>query len=161
MNNTLTFEPLSIEHGKFLTCVWSDKNVIKYADIYTPCSTEQINNIINNLKSYDVFVVKNKLTVIGMMGCLPECDEEKNQFSIFYYFCRACWNHGYATDSIKWLICFMRRKYQPLTLYADNIAENVFSEKLLLKNNFKMVSEKPYQSESMCSNKRRYVLEEM
>ena len=160
MNNTLTFEPLTAEHGKFLTCVWADKNVIKYTDIHTACSSEQINNMISDLKSYEVFVVKNKMTVIGIIGCLPFDKQKSNEFSIFYYFCRACWHHGYASDSVKWLICYMKRKYHSFIIYADSITENVFSERLLLKNNFKIVSELPYETENISSSKRRYMLEE-
>ncbi len=155
MNNILSFYPLTIEHAKYLTCVWADKNVIKYTDIHTPCSINQINDIVDYLKLHDVFIVKNKTTIIGIMGC-PVINKDKNEFSIFYHFCRACWNHGYATFSLEWLIMYMKRKYSSFTLTADTIAENIASEKLLLKNNFTMISEEPYECDGISSVKRRY-----
>ena len=136
----LKYRPLDANFEKDLLNIWSDKEVIKYTNIKNPCTLIEIKNKIDILKEFDVFIVSDKDGVIGIIGC-PYIDKENLYFGLFYQFCRSSWSKGYATKSIKWLLEFMREKYNEITIFADVIHENVASEKILKHFGFKFILE--------------------
>ena len=136
----LRYELLDDSHINSLLPIWSDPEVIQYTNIKSPCTFEEINNRIKALKQHDVFVVRNNEDVIGIIGC-PCIDQDKNQFGLFYQFCRSSWGQGFATESTGWLLNFMRKKYQNIELYADVVVDNIASEKILRRFGFELISE--------------------
>lgn len=136
----LKYQPLDDTFAEALLNIWSDEEVIKYTNIKKSCTLSEIKDRINTLKDFDVFIVSNKDGVIGIIGC-PYIDKEKLQFGLFYQFCKSSWGKGYATKSTKWLLEFMREKYDEITLFADVVHDNVASEKILRYFGFKFISE--------------------
>lgn len=135
----LKYQPLDDTFAEALLNIWSDEEVIKYTNIKKSCTLSEIKDRINTLKDFDVFIVSNKDGVIGIIGC-PYIDKEKLQFGLFYQFCKSSWGKGYATKSTKWLLEFMREKYDEITLFADVVQDNVASEKILRYFGFKFIS---------------------
>ncbi len=136
----LKYKPLDDIIAEELLNIWSDEDVIKYTNIKKSCTLAEIKDRINALKDFDVFIVSNKDGVIGIIGC-PCIDKEKLQFGLFYQFCKSSWGKGYATKSTKWLLEFMREKYDEITIFADVVQDNVASEKILRYFGFKFISE--------------------
>lgn len=136
----LKYKPLDDIIAEELLNIWSDEDVIKYTNIKKSCTLAEIKDRINALKDFDVFIVSNKDGVIGIIGC-PCIDKEKLQFGLFYQFCKSSWGKGYAIKSTKWLLEFMREKYDEITIFADVVQDNVASEKILRYFGFKFISE--------------------
>jgi ribosomal-protein-alanine N-acetyltransferase len=104
----LKYKPLKECHGNELLPIWADEDVILYTNIKKPCTLIEINDRVNVLKDFDVFVVSNEDGVIGMIGC-PCVSREKSEYGVFYQFRRASWGKGYATQATEWLLNFMRK----------------------------------------------------
>lgn len=136
----LTYLPLNNLHAESLLPIWSEEDVIKFTNIQTPCTLEDVRNRIDRLRNSDVFVVIQEENVIGIIGC-PCIDKEKLQYGIFYQFSKSAWGKGIATASTKWLLQFMEHKYLNPTLFADVVVDNVASVKILNRFGFKLVSE--------------------
>ena len=136
----LKYEPLNDSHANSLASIWSDEDVIRYTSIKTPCTPEEIRDRINVLKEFDVFIVRKEDAVIGIIGC-PCMDQEKRQYGLFYQFCKSSWGQGHATESTAWLLDFMREKYPGITFFADVVADNIASEKILKRFGFELISE--------------------
>lgn len=112
--------------------IWCDKDVIKYTNIKTPCTSDEIKQKIDIFRSQDVFIVENNSQVIGIIGC-PCIDKAKSEYGLFYQFKKSQWGKGYATAAVKWLIEYMKNKYCHMTLFADVVSSNTASEKILNK----------------------------
>ncbi|MGL5616513.1 MAG: GNAT family N-acetyltransferase [Sarcina sp.] len=155
----LKYSYLNEKFAKDLLNIWSDEDVIKYTNIKKPCTLVEIKNRINALKDFDdIFMVSNKDGVIGIIGC-PCIDKEKLHFGLFYQFCKSSWGKGYGTESIKWLLEFMREKYDKITIVADVVQNNVASEKILRYFGFKFISEKDcFESDGVKVKIRNYRL---
>lgn len=136
----LKYELLDDSHINSLLPIWSDPEVIRYTNIKSPCTLEEINNRIKALKQHDVFIVRSNENVIGIIGC-PCIDKDQKQFGLFYQFCRSSWGQGFATKSTEWLLDFMRKKYQNIELFADVAVDNIASEKILRRFGFELISE--------------------
>lgn len=136
----LTYCPLNEEYADRLLPIWADEDVIKYTNIQSPCTLEGIRSRINRLKFFDVFVVIEDESVIGVIGC-PCIDKEKSQYGIFYQFCKAAWGKGIATAAAEWLLHYMGEKYPNVTLFANVVVDNVASERILNRLGFQQVSE--------------------
>jgi len=140
----LTYVPLNELHADSLLPIWADEDVIKYTNIKTPCTPEEVRSRITRLKDFDVFVVLQDERVIGVVGC-PCIDKEKRQYGIFYQFCKSAWGKGIATAAAKWLLRYMERKYPNPTLFADVVVDNVASEKILNQLGFQLASEGAFE----------------
>ncbi|QHI73624.1 GNAT family N-acetyltransferase [Aminipila terrae] len=138
--NQLKYQPLHESHANDLLAIWSDEDVIRYTNIKEPCSLQEINERIQILKSFDVFIVSNGDGVIGIIGC-PCVDKEKGQYGVFYQFRKSSWGQGYATMATDWLLNYMRNKYNDVTFFADVVTDNVASEKILKHFGFNYISE--------------------
>ncbi|MGL4453186.1 MAG: GNAT family N-acetyltransferase [Sarcina sp.] len=139
----LKYVPLEGGFAEDLLSIWADKDVIKYTNIKEPCTLQDIKNRIDILKNFDVFIVSTEDRGIGITGC-PCIDKEKSHFGLFYQFCKSSWGKGYATESTKWLLEFMREKYGEITIFADVVHDNIASEKILRYFGFKFISEEEY-----------------
>lgn len=135
----LVYEPLVDHHARDLLPIWADEDVIQFINIKKPCTLLEIVDRVNALKVFDVFVVYNDNRLIGVIGC-PCIDELKLQYGVFYHFCKSSWGNGYATKATEWLLNFMREKYGAVTFFADVVANNVASEKILKHFGFKLIS---------------------
>lgn len=146
MNNTggqmneLKYQRLNESHANDLLSIWSDEDVIRFTNIKEPCTLQEINERIQILKSFDVFVVSNREGVIGIIGC-PCIDKTKSQYGVFYQFRKSSWGKGYATMATEWLLNLMREKYADSTFYADVVVDNAASEKILKRFGFNCISE--------------------
>ncbi len=140
----LTYEPLGDIHAEGLLPVWSDEDVIRYTNIAAPCTKEEVEKRIALLKGSDVFAVMRDAAVIGIVGC-PCINREKQQFGFFYQFGKSVWGKGIATAAAQWLLDIMTQKYPSPTLYADVVADNIASEKILKRLGFNMISQEPFE----------------
>lgn len=136
----LKYEVLDEIHATDLISIWSDEHVIRYTNIEVPCSLNEITERINFLKLFDVFIVRYKGDVIGVIGC-PCIDKSQWQYGVFYQFKQTIWGQGCATQATKWLLNYMKKKYTNATFYADVVTENVASEKILKHFGFELISQ--------------------
>lgn len=140
----LTYQKLMDSHAESLLPMWSDENVIQFTNIQSPCTLKEVHERINILKGFDVFVVYQKKTVIGLIGC-PCIDHEKAHFGLFYHFQKSAWGKGNATLATEWLLKFMGQRYLNATLFADVVVDNIASEKIIKKFGFKLISEEHFE----------------
>ena len=133
----IKYLPINEKYAEDLKSVWSDEEVIKYTNIKSPCTLEAIQDRVHRFKSHEVFVVCYKEKAIGVIGC-PTINEGKKEFGVFYQFQKAVWGQGLATMAAKWLIHYIEEKYGEVTLYADVVASNVASEKILKSLDFEL-----------------------
>nr|WP_315024907.1 GNAT family N-acetyltransferase [uncultured Aminipila sp.] len=138
--NELKYQPLNESHAKDLLPIWSDEDVIRFTNVKEPCTLQEINERIQILKPFDVFVVSNWEGVIGIIGC-PCIDKVKSQYGVFYQFRKSSWGKGYATMATGWLLNFMRGKYSDVTFYTDVVVDNAASKKILKHFEFDCISE--------------------
>lgn len=131
----LEYKKLEESHEEELIAVWGDVDVIKYTNIKSPCSRDEIKKRMNRFKDSDIFVVTDNNEFIGIIGC-PCVNKEKCEYGVFYQFKKSAWGRGYATESVKWLINYMKNKYLKVILYADVVVNNIASEKILKKFGF-------------------------
>ena len=136
----LQYESLDICHADDLLKMWADADVIKYTNMTLPCGMEDVEKRIKRFQPLDVFAVTQDGKFIGIIGCPPVC-KEKQQFGLFYQFCKLSWGQRKATIATAWLIDYMIQKYKSLTLFADVVVDNAASEKILLKFGFQKISE--------------------
>ncbi len=131
----IEFESLSIKHLDGLIDVWGDKEVIKYTNIKNPLNREDAEKRIKRLSVHEVFVAFKDGELVGGIGCPCESKED-NVFGLFYMFKKSVWNKGIASYCAKWILSYMKRQYKSATIYADVVAENIASEKILVNNGF-------------------------
>ena len=136
----LQYESLNICHADGLLKMWADEDVIKYTNMTLPCVMEDVKNRIKIFQQLDVFAVTQDGKIVGIIGC-PPVSKEKQQFGLFYQFCKSSWGQGKATIATEWLIDYMFQKYKSLTLFADVVVDNAASEKNLQKFGFQKISE--------------------
>lgn len=137
--NDLEYEPLTENHAEDLITLWGDEDVIYYTNIPEPSSLSQIMQRICCLIHYDVFVVRHKREVAGVVGC-PCINKYNKEYGVFYHFKKKFWNKGIASQSMKWLLNYMKTTYPSATLYADVVANNIASEKILKNFGFSFIS---------------------
>lgn len=126
----LEYEKISEVYDNDLLEIWSNEEVIKYTNIKNQCTLEDTRKRIVRFQSHDVFVVIHNKKAIGVIGC-PCVNKDKCEFGIFYQFNQDVWGRGIATESVKWLMNYMKNKYINFTIYADVISDNIASVKIL------------------------------
>ncbi|MGL4799745.1 MAG: GNAT family N-acetyltransferase [Cellulosilyticaceae bacterium] len=152
------YEVLNASHIPDLVPIWGDPDVIRYTSIKEPCSLDEIRKRIVYLWSFDVFAVRLKGEVIGIIGC-PSLDSERNAYGIFYQFKKAVWHKGYGTHCVHWLLKYMQKTHPSATIYGDVLTRNPASERILKRLGFTLHSEEWYgtSSNGLPIAKRRYV----
>jgi [ribosomal protein S5]-alanine N-acetyltransferase len=153
----LRYKNLDISHADALLNIWADADVIKYTNMKLPCTLEDVKNRIEKFKPLDVFVVIQNGELIGIIGC-PPVNKEKLQYGLFYQFCKSSWGQGNATIATKWLLDYMKRKYNNATLFADVVVDNVASEKILQKFGFEQLSEELIECDGIIRKVHNYNL---
>ncbi len=138
--STLQYHPLDISHAEGLLNIWGDGEVFRFTNMTLPFTLEDAKSKAEQLCAFEVFAVICDNQLIGVIGC-PLIDEEKLHFGLFYQFCRFSWGQGYATASTKWLPDYMASKYKNATLFADVVTENIAGEKILIKFDFRQISQ--------------------
>ena len=138
----LVWERLDERHIEELKWIWSDVEVIRYLNIKAPCEEEEIRRRVLLLKEHPVFAVRLAGKTVGVIGC-PCIDENKGEFGLFYHFCRLFWGQGLATQSVGWLLALMKERRKHCVLYADVVAENTASERILLNYDFQLIDQEP------------------
>lgn len=126
----LEYEKISDNYDNDLLEIWSDEEVIKYTNIKSKCILEDTNKRIERFKEHDVFAVIHNKKAIGVIGC-PCVNKDKKEFGIFYQFNKDVWGRGIATESVRWLVNYMKNKYINFTIYADVVSDNIASVKIL------------------------------
>lgn len=86
----IPFDKLSYSWEEDLTSIWSDSEVLKYTNINSPLSHEEIHKRVERFKTHDVFAVFEDKKLIGVIGC-PAINKEKHEFGIFYQFKKSSW----------------------------------------------------------------------
>lgn len=152
----LTYQPLNDFHLDSLLPIWSDEEVIKFTNIQSPCTLEDVHSRIKRLKIFDVFVVLENENVIGIIGC-PCINKETCEYGIFYQFRQSVWGKGVATTAVEWLLQFMEHKYPNARLFADVVADNIPSEKILNRVGFHMVSEESVERNGITLKVHNYI----
>lgn len=140
----LIYQALDGTQAESLLPIWSDEEVIRYTNIKSPCSLDEVMDRISRLKKFDVFTVLRDGEVIGIIGC-PCVDQESGQYGLFYQFRKSAWGQGNATEAVKWLLEFMQQKHPRATLLADVAVDNIASEKILKKYGFELISEETFE----------------
>ncbi|MEA4972397.1 MAG: GNAT family N-acetyltransferase [Candidatus Metalachnospira sp.] len=155
----LEYEKLKKEHTDSLLSLWGDKDVIRYTNIKEPCSFEDTEDRISRLAVFDVFVVKFNGDIAGVIGC-PAVDRNAHKFGVFYQFKKQYWNKGIATESVEWLLGYMKVKYVDAVLYADVVTDNSASEKILKNFGFSLIStaENEFERDGVKMNVNNYIL---
>lgn len=133
------WEPLSIHHAEELLSLWGDRDVIRYTAIPEPCSLEQIRGRIDRLSAFDVFVIRMEGEAIGLVGCI-RMDGSKEQYGVFYQLKKVFWGKGFATCAVEQLLTKMKKKSPSAVFYADVVADNIASEKILRHFKFQCFS---------------------
>lgn len=140
----LTFEPLTAAHGAELLPLWQDEAVVRYTNMTLPCTPEETERRAAALAQFDVFAVRLKGELAGIVGC-PAVDREARIFGIFYQLRPAFWGQGLAARAAGWLLEFMCRKYGEALVLAEVITENTASEKILQRLRFAPCGEEPLE----------------
>lgn len=135
----ISYESLSVCHAEGLEKIWADENVIRYTNIKFPCSHDEIIKRIKKFSVHEVFAIMLDEEIIGVVGC-PYEDYDKKIFGLFYMLKKSVWNNGIAGQSVEWILAYMKKQYTKATIYADVVDCNTASEKILVKNGFKLIS---------------------
>lgn len=123
----------------------SDKNVCKFLTFNPYKSVNYTKMIINNMVNayihgtdvnFSVFL-KNNYKVIGSISLSFKNDG--NYSEIGYLFNSLFWGNGYADEALKSIIKIAFEYYNVDYIIASYVKDNVSSEKLLLKNGFKVI----------------------
>lgn len=134
------YEPLGQVHVPQLLDMWGDAEVIRYTNIKTPCTAEQVKDRVTVLSSFQVFAVRMADEILGVVGCLC-MDEAKHEYGFFYHFKKAYWNKGIATQAARWMLQHLTETEPNAVVYSDVVEKNVASEKILQRLGFQFVSE--------------------
>ena len=155
----LIYEKINESHKDDLKKIWCDEDVIKYTNIKEPYTEEEIKENIERLKKYDIFAVKKENQVLGVIGCAC-INKQKTEHGIFYQFRKDVWNKGLGTESMKWILNYMKEKYISLVIYADVVEDNIASDKILKKCGFKYIGTdvNSFQRENKKMNVKHYKL---
>lgn len=137
--NDFKWEPLSVNHAEELLALWGDSDVIRYAAIPAPCSLEQIRSRIDSLSAFDVFVIRMKGEAMGVVGCI-RMDGSEERYGVFYQLKKIFWGKGLATRAVEQLLMKMKEKSPSAVFYADVVADNIASEKILQHFHFHCIS---------------------
>ena len=110
--------------------LWHDEEVIRYTAVRENLSLYDTEKRLMNWIGETVFVALKDDEFIGVVGC-PSVNKQNNEYGFFYQFKRSEWGKGYASVAAAWVIAYMRRNYSTAVLYADVVADNIASEKIL------------------------------
>lgn len=137
--NDFKWEPLSANHAEELLDLWGDSDVIRYTAISAPCSLEQIRSRIDSLSAFDVFVIRMEGEAMGVVGCI-RMDGPEERYGVFYQLKKIFWGKGFATRAVEQLLMKMKEKSPSAVFYADVVAGNIASEKILQHFHFHCIS---------------------
>ncbi|WP_283609049.1 GNAT family N-acetyltransferase [Faecalispora anaeroviscerum] len=133
------WEPLSAHHAEELLNLWGDEDVIRYTAIPSPCLLEQIRSRIDNLSAFDVFVIRVEDEVVGVVGCIP-MEGPQERYGVFYQLKKIFWGKAFATHMVDEMLMKMKEKSPSAVFYADVVADNIASEKILRHFDFQCIS---------------------
>ena len=139
----------------------NDEDIIKYTEIDGKQSKKNIKNYVENkLKSkfeflYGIYLVEKNKKFISHIGNIKLGPINfRHKYAEISYFIgeKKYWKSGYGTEAIRQLILIAKKKFHLKKLQAGFIQLNKSSEKILLKNNFKL--EAIFKSQRIFKNKR-------
>jgi RimJ/RimL family protein N-acetyltransferase len=139
----------------------NDENIIKYTEIDKKQNKKTIKSYVSNkLKSkfeflYGIYLVDKKKEIKSHIGNIKLGPINfKHKYAEISYFIgeKKYWKNGYGTEAIRQLILIAKKKFQLKKLQAGFNQLNKGSEKVLLKNNFKL--EAIFKSQRVFKNKR-------
>ena len=139
----------------------SDSKVCEFLTFNSYKSLSQTKRIINNMiNAYihgsDVnfsIVLKSTQKVIGSISL--NFKKETNEAEVGYLLNSSYWNNGFASEALKSVITIAFDYYNVDVLLASYVKDNVASEKLLKKNNFKIYT---VIENGFCKNNKYYDL---
>ena len=136
----LNYIKLTDHDAEKLQGLWDDPDVIRYTNIEEPCDMTAIKMRIKRLAAFDTFSISTGGTLVGVVGC-PCIDAQANVYGFFYQLKKAYWGRGIASAAAEWMINYMRGKYVHPTFYADAVAYNIASERILVNLGFSCISQ--------------------
>ena len=136
----LNYTKLTERYAEKLQGLWDDPDVIRYTNIKSPCDLTAIKMRIKRLAAFDTFSISIGDTLVGVVGC-PCIDAQANAYGFFYQLKKAYWGRGIASVAAKWIIDYMKGKYVHPTFYADVVANNIASERILVNLGFSCISQ--------------------
>lgn len=144
----IRFVDISDVNDYFEMC--SDSEVCKYLTFNPYKNVKDCEKTINNMirariLGSDVnFTIldKESKTVLGTISL--SFHENDNDVEIGYLLKRKYWHQGYMDEALKPMIDVAFNHYNANRINANYVSENISSERLLLKNGFKVESIKRY-----------------
>lgn len=136
MEEPLSLTPLRSDHLSALLVLWQDPAVIRYTNIPAPCSPEEARERLDLLLSFQadaaptLFAVRTETGCIGIAGC-PPLQRGTGEFGFFYQLARSAWGQGLGRWAAAAVVAEMRRIHPTALLYADVVANNFASVKIL------------------------------
>ena len=134
---TVTLEPLSTAHLSGLEALWSDSAVIRYTNVSEPCGGDEAAHRLYRLRSCQtalagptIFAVLRDGKFCGIAGC-PPVDAEQGTFGLFYQLLPDVWGRGVGRTAAGLALAELYRMVPTATVYADVVAENAASVRIL------------------------------
>lgn len=145
----LKLEPLSAFHLAGLTALWSDPAVIRYTNVEEPCGESAAALRLERLRSCQaalpgptIFAVLRDGRFCGIAGC-PPVDAAQGTFGLFYQLLRSEWGRGTGKAAARMALDGLYRLFPSATVYADVVAENTASIRILEQLGFVRAAVRP------------------
>nr|WP_326185322.1 GNAT family N-acetyltransferase [uncultured Oscillibacter sp.] len=145
----LKLEPLSMAHLSGLEALWSDPAVIRYTNLAEPCDGDAAALRLERLRSYQtllpgptIFAVLGDGRFCGIAGC-PPVDEARGTFGLFYQLLPEVWGRGVGLTAAGLALAELYRMVPTATVYADAVAENTASVRILEHLDFVRTAVRP------------------
>lgn len=134
---TITLSPLSAEHLPELKDLWRDPDVIRYTNIPDLCSqaeaTLRLERLLDcqaGLPGTTIFTVLGDGHFCGIAGC-PPVDAAQGAFGLFYQLLSGVWRQGIGLSAARMALDELYRLVPSAVVYADVVAENTASIRIL------------------------------
>lgn len=145
----VTLEPLSTAHLPGLEQLWGDQDVIRYTNMAESCGGDEAANrlyaLLNSQRALPgptVFAVLRDGRFCGIAGC-PPVDAEKGTFGLFYQLLRTEWGRGTGLSAARMALDELGRLFPSAAVYADAVAENTASIRILERLGFARTAVRP------------------
>ncbi len=151
----LTLVPLQIEHAETLLDLWSDPQVIRFTNM--KC-IETLNECRKKVSSriktpVQFYAVLKDGTVAGMAACPIIKDEDTFECGFAYQIIRKYWGNGIGYEAAKGLFDYIANEHKNAVVYADVVADNTASVRILDKLGFERYGN---ETEGFCRDGIKY-----
>lgn len=151
----LTLESLQIKHaGPFLE-LWSDLQVIRFTNMKCIETLDECRETVSlHIKNPDQFyAVLKDGTVVGMVACPVIKNEDTFECGFAYQIIRKYWGNGFGYEAAKGLLDYVANEHKNAVVYADVVADNTASLRILDKLGFERYG---YETGGFCRDGIKY-----